>query len=76
MTQQHESVAAQGAKIVGVWAAIGITSWTDAASFLAFVLSALALGEYIWKKMGRPFLERMGYLKPKRRKIVEAEDEE
>lgn len=75
MTQQHEAVTNQAAKIVGIWAAIGITSWAEAASFLAFVLSALALGEYIWKKVVRRLLERTGYVQPKRRKIVEVEDE-
>lgn len=67
------AVASQGAKIGLVWAAIGISSWTDAAAFLAFVLSFLALSEYLWKKMIRPALVCMGYMKAthKRIKLVE-----
>jgi hypothetical protein len=71
-------VASQGAKIGFVWAAIGISSWTDAAAFLAFVLSLLALSEYLWKKMIRPMLASMGYCSSakKRVKLVEVIEEE
>ena len=70
-------VASQGAKIGFVWAAIGISSWTDAAAFLAFILSLLALSEYLWKKIIRPTLASMGYVKfaPKRRKLIEVGNE-
>lgn len=70
-------VASQGAKIGAVWAVIGISSWTDAAAFLAFVLSLLALSEYIWKKILRPSLAALGYCKPakKRVKMIAVEDE-
>ncbi len=79
MTQQaYEQVAHQGAKIGVVWLSIGITTWAEAASFVAFVLSALALCEYLWKKIGRPVLESLGYIKPIKRKVklveVEVED--
>jgi hypothetical protein len=71
-------VASQGAKIGFVWAAIGISSWTDAAAFLAFVLSFLALSEYLWKKILRPMLANLGVCKParKRVKMVAVEEEE
>lgn len=70
------AVANQGAKIGAVWLSVGITSWTDAAAFLAFVLSALALTEYVWKKIVRPILVDFGYLKSakKRIKLIEVED--
>lgn len=58
-------------KLGVVWGAIGVTSWAEAASFLAFVLSVLALGEWLWKKLIRPFLVYTGHMKykpPKHRK--------
>lgn len=71
-------VANQGAKIGFVWFSIGITTWAEAASFLAFVLSALALFEWLWKKMIRPFCVNMGWMAPakNRVKLVEVLDAE
>ena len=85
MTSQHvfnettvNVVANQGAKIGVIWAMLGIGSWSEAAAFLAFVLSALALTEYIWKKMLRPLLASIGVMKfaKQRVKLVEVEDTE
>lgn len=53
------------AKIGVVWAAYGITTWQDVAGFLAAVLSALALAEWLWKKAVRPLMVYLGYMKPK-----------
>jgi hypothetical protein len=71
-------VTNQVPKILTVWGFIGISSWSEAAAFLAFVLSALALTEYLWKKLLRPALACMGYLKSakKRVKLVEVLEEE
>jgi hypothetical protein len=76
--QSYENVANQGAKIGIVWISIGITSWAEAASFLAFVLSLLALCEYLWKKVVRPLLVRFGYMKPIKHKVklVEVDSDE
>lgn len=57
------NVENQVAKIATVWAAWGITSWSDMAGFLAAILSTLALGEWVWKKALRPLLIRFGYMK-------------
>lgn len=64
-------------KIGVVWAAYGVTSWQDVAGFLAALLSALALCEWLWKKAVRPLLVYFGYMKPKppRRLVVEEDDE-
>lgn len=82
MTQEFtqtvvSTVANQGAKIGIVWISIGVTSWAEAASFMAFVLSALALCEYLWKKAIRPMGVRLGYCKPRyhRIKLIEVVDE-
>ncbi len=57
-----DSVSGQVAKVVTVWAAIGITSWAEAASFLAFLYSFVLLSEWSWKKLIRPILVWRGYL--------------
>lgn len=57
------------AKIGTAWAAVGITSWADAASALAFIYTLLLLVEWVWKRLARPFMERRGWLRrPLRRK--------
>ena len=56
------------AKIATVWAAIGITSWAEAASFLAFIYSLVLIGEWAWKKIVRPLLVARGYLRADRRR--------
>lgn len=63
------TVTNQGAKIGVVWVSIGITSWAEAASFLAFVLSALALVEYVWKKILRPCFVKRGWVKPAKHRV-------
>jgi hypothetical protein len=57
------------AKIAGVWALVGITSWSEAASFAAFCLTVYLLCRHIWRDIARPLLERIGVLpaiKPQR----------
>lgn len=38
------------AKILSVWAAIGLTTWSEAAAFVAFLYSCALLYEWISKK--------------------------
>lgn len=67
--QQQDGPVTAAAKIGTAWAAVGITSWADAASALAFLYTLLLLCEWFWKKLARPFAERRGWLKqPFRRK--------
>ncbi|MDM5178501.1 hypothetical protein PO883_14985 [Massilia sp. DJPM01] len=74
MTTGNEA-AAQVAKIGTVWAAIGITSWAEAASFLAFLLSLAALCEWLWKKL-KPVAIRRGWIADRRtQKKRKADDE-
>lgn len=51
------------AKVLSVWAAIGITSWAEFASFVAGMYSLALLGEWIWKKIGRQLAVRWGLIK-------------
>lgn len=62
----NPNVENQALKIGAVWAAWGITSWSDLAGFLAAILSILALGEWLWKKAVRPLLVYLGYMKHRR----------
>ncbi len=54
-------VSAQVTKVVTVWAAIGITSWAEAASFVAFCYSFALLSEWVWKKV-KPLLVARGWI--------------
>lgn len=62
----NPNIENQALKIGAVWTAWGLTSWSEVAGFLAAILSALALGEWLWKKAVRPFLIYMGYMKYRR----------
>lgn len=67
--QQPDGMGLTAAKIGTAWAAVGITSWADAASALAFIYTLLLLLEWVWKRIARPFAERRSWLKrPLRRK--------
>lgn len=74
MNLQQEAIAHQGAKIGAIWATIGITSWAEAASFLAFLLSLAAVAEYLWKKAIRPLMVRYGYAEPRKRRNYETKE--
>lgn len=67
--QQPDGLGITATKIGTAWAAVGITSWADAASALAFCYTLLLLLEWVWKRLARPFAERHGWLRrPLRRK--------
>lgn len=69
MIEQNTSVASPGTKIVSAWAIVGLTSWADIASALAALYTLLLICEWLWKRLGRPFCERRGWLeRAKRRK--------
>lgn len=64
-------ISAPALKIGTAWAAVGITSWSDVAAFLAAVYTTLIMGEWLWKKVGRPFAERRGWVS---RRLRRSED--
>lgn len=45
-----ETVSAPLAKIGTAWAAVGVTSWSEAAGFLATVYTLILIGEWVYKK--------------------------
>lgn len=68
VSDNQDSLIGPAAKIGTAWAAVGITSWADAASALAFFYTLLLVLEWLWKKAGRPFCESRGWLKRKARR--------
>lgn len=62
MTERHE-IAAPVAKAATAWAAVGITSWAEFASFLAAIYSLILIAEWLWKRFGRDWAEKRGWLK-------------
>lgn len=69
---QQSVVTAPVVKVISAWAAVGFTSWTDVAAFLAAVYSLILIGEWLWKKLGRPCAERRGWIKRKNRRKDDA----
>ena len=55
-------------KIGTAWGAVGVTSWAEAASFLACIYTAILLCEWLWKKAIKPMLIKRGYIKADRRR--------
>lgn len=68
LQMSDRDITAPVAKLATVWAAVGVSSWADAAALAAFLYSALLITEWFWKKFWRGILERNGYIKPKRRR--------
>jgi hypothetical protein len=61
--EEPASIASPAIKIATAWGAVGITSWADAASFLATLYTAVLLVEWIWKKAIKPALQSRGLWK-------------
>ncbi|WP_225784448.1 hypothetical protein [Xenophilus sp. Marseille-Q4582] len=56
------------------WSAINAIPWGTIASILAGLYTALLMGEWFWKKFWRPMLERLGWIKPKKRYVYTASE--
>ncbi len=72
MTKNSEMIAAQPdliaapvAKAATAWAVVGITSWAEFASFLAAIYTLILLGEWVWKRFGRAYAVRRGWVADK-----------
>lgn len=61
--ENTQQVSSPLAKALTAWAAIGITSWAEAASFVAFVYSSVLLGEWLWKRLVKPIAQQRGWIK-------------
>lgn len=67
-TDTQSTVTAPGVKLATAWIATLFTSWADFASFLAAVYTLLLIGDWVWKKFGRPFCENRGWVKRLKRR--------
>lgn len=54
--------------LTALLAGFGVSSWSDFAAFVAAAYTLLLMAEWLWKRVGRPFCERRGWIsRPKRR---------
>lgn len=63
MDDIQTTISGPVARLATLWAAVGITSWAEAASFAAFCYSMILIGEWAWKAFLRDFAVRMGIIK-------------
>lgn len=54
---------------------LSLSTWADVAAFLAAVYSAVLLLEWLWKRVGRPFAERRGWVARLKRRSYDAGQE-
>lgn len=66
--EQNISVDHAGLKITTAWVATAFTSWAEFAAFLAAIYTMCLLGEWLWRKILRPFAERHGWVKRLKRR--------
>lgn len=66
MDETHSTVSQPVIKVLSVWAALGITTWADAAASVAFFYTVLLIVEWFWKRFWKPVLTRYGVLKETR----------
>lgn len=74
--EQHSSVDHPVLKAVtALLAGLGVSNWSDFAALCAAAYTLLLIGEWLWKKFGRPRAESMGWAKPRlRRRSDKTED--
>jgi len=64
-SEQRAEIAARAPEWL---AAIGITSWGEAAAAAAFVYTMSLLGQFWWRTFWRPYFERCGVVRRLRRR--------
>lgn len=75
MDNQTDSGVTLLAKIAGVWGVIGITSWSEAASFAAFVYTMWLIASKFWRDILRPLCVQRGWVQalPSNAKVADDE---
>lgn len=62
-------------KLVSVWTTVAIgwsnVDWARLASTAAFLVSCIFIGEWLWKRIFRPFAERQGLVKRRLRRSTD-----
>lgn len=59
---QDSTISHPVAKGLSVWALVGVSSWTEAAGFLACIWTSLLICEWFWKKVFRSYARRRGWI--------------
>lgn len=62
LMDQHEPNSLLLAKIASVWAAVGVTSWSEAASFVAFLYTLCLFSRWVWIHGIKPICVRRGWI--------------
>ena len=56
------------------WILVNSIPWGTVASIVAVVYTSLLIFEWFWKKLWRPVFERKGWIKPRKRYIITAQE--
>lgn len=62
------------AKLAGVLALFGISTWSDAAAVISSLLGGSILTRFYWRNVWRPFLEGRGIIKRRPRRRTDSKD--
>lgn len=54
--------------ITALLAGLGVSNWSDFAAMCAAIYTICLLGEWLWKKFGRPFAENRGWVRRRKRR--------
>jgi hypothetical protein len=65
MNEQAQTGGGVLLRVVGIWAMIGVTTWSEAASFAAFCLTVYLILRHVWRDIVRPFLVFVGWARPR-----------
>lgn len=62
------------AKLAGVLALFGISTWSEAAAAVSTLLGASILTRFYWRNVWRPLLERRGLIGRRRRRSTDKDE--
>jgi hypothetical protein len=71
----QQEITTGALKAASAWGAVAITSWTDIAAALAAIYSVLLIIDLWWRRIGRGWAEHIGWVKPRKRRRTDTEDE-
>jgi hypothetical protein len=55
-------------KVLTAWlAVVGISSWAEAAAFIGFLYTLCLMGEWVWKRIVKPYCARRGWIERRKR---------
>lgn len=60
MSPEQKTQIIDVTKVSSLWAAVGISSWSEFAAAAASVYSVILIGEWFWRRLIRSYAERYG----------------